>query len=129
MPKVHNSRAGTAPRHAVYVGRGSPWGNPFRIGPDGTRNDVCDRFEREVLPELDLAPLRGRDLVCFCAPARCHADALLAAANADPRRARSAGSGKGVEIAKAAASAARPVASLEDEPEDRQGAFDLVSHA
>ena len=25
--------------------------------------------------------LTGRDLVCFCAPRRCHADALLAAAN------------------------------------------------
>ena len=28
--KVHNKRARTAPPGAVYVGRPSPWGNPFR---------------------------------------------------------------------------------------------------
>ena len=81
MPRVHNKRAGTAPANAVYIGRGSPWGNPFVIGKDGTRDEVCDRFAREVLPTLDLAPLIGKDLVCFCAPARCHGDAILAALN------------------------------------------------
>ncbi len=81
MPKVHNKHAKTAPADAVYVGRGSLWGNPFRIGIDGNRNEVCDRFEIEVLPRLDVRALRGRDLVCFCAPQRCHADALLKKAN------------------------------------------------
>ena len=81
MAKIHNKRAGTAPANAIYIGRGSPWGNPFVIGEDGSRNEVCDRFEREVLPALDLAPLVGKDLVCFCKPARCHGDAILAALN------------------------------------------------
>lgn len=80
-PAVFNKYHGGAPSDAVYVGRGSPWGNPFRIGPDGNRDQVCDRFEREVLPTLDLSALRGKSLVCFCAPLRCHADALLRAAN------------------------------------------------
>lgn len=44
----------------IYIGRGSPWGNPFKIGRDGDRDEVCDRFEREVLPTLDLEPLRGK---------------------------------------------------------------------
>lgn len=79
MPKVHNMRAGTAPLGATYIGRGSPWGNPFVIGRDGDRDQVCDRFEREVLPHLDLGPLRGKDLVCYCKPARCHGDAILRA--------------------------------------------------
>ena len=79
MPRVHNKRCGTAPPDAVYIGRGSPWGNPFIIGRDGTRDEVCDRFEREVLPSLDLGPLRGRELVCWCKPARCHGDAILRA--------------------------------------------------
>jgi hypothetical protein len=61
----------------VYIGRGSPWGNPFKIGTDGDRDEVCDRFEREVLPTLDVEPLRGKNLVCFCAPQRCHGDAIL----------------------------------------------------
>lgn len=55
-------------------------GHPFAVGPDGTRDEVCDRFEREVLPTLDLHELVGKDLVCFCAPKRCHADALFQAA-------------------------------------------------
>ncbi|MEO9537250.1 MAG: DUF4326 domain-containing protein [Parasphingorhabdus sp.] len=79
MSKVHNKRAGTAPRDAVYIGRGSPWGNPFVIGKDGTRDEVCDKFERETLPTLDIEPLRGKHLVCYCKPARCHGDAILAA--------------------------------------------------
>jgi hypothetical protein len=79
--KVHNKYAGTAPANAVYVGRGSPWGNPFRISEYQDRDEVCDRFEQEVLPKLDLTLLRGKHLVCFCAPLRCHADALLREAN------------------------------------------------
>ncbi len=75
--KVHNKRAGTAPPGAVYIGRGSPWGNPFVIGKHGDRNAVCDKFERDVLPSLDLEPLRGKDLVCWCKPARCHGDSIL----------------------------------------------------
>jgi hypothetical protein len=82
---VHNKHAGTAPADAVYIGRGSPWGNPFVIGRDGTRDDVCDRFEREVLPTLDLEPLRGKHLVCWCKPARCHGDAILRALQAEER--------------------------------------------
>ena len=78
MNRVHNKRAGTAPPDAAYIGRGSPWGNPFVIGRDGDRDAVCDRFERETLPTLDIEPLRGRDLVCFCKPARCHGDPILA---------------------------------------------------
>lgn len=78
MSKVHNKRAMTAPPDAVYIGRGSPWGNPFVIGRDGTRDEVCDRFEKEILPQLDLSPLRGKDLICWCKPARCHGDAILA---------------------------------------------------
>ena len=81
-PLVHNKRAGTAPAGAVYIGRGSPWGNPFKIGEHGSRDAVCDRFEREVLPTLDLEPLRGKHLVCWCKPARCHGDAILRALKA-----------------------------------------------
>lgn len=81
--KVYNRHHEDAPSpsSAVYVGRGSPWGNPFRIGPDGTRAEVIARFRAEVLPTLDVTPLRGRDLVCFCTPLACHADLLLEAAN------------------------------------------------
>jgi len=70
------------PPGAVYCGRGSPWGNPFHLNGNSTnRNEICDRYEREILPNLDVTVLRGKDLVCFCAPKRCHCDALLKKAN------------------------------------------------
>ena len=82
MPKVLNKhRCSIMPQNAVYCGRGSPYGNPFVIGRDGDRDEVCDKFEREVLPTLDVTALRGKNLLCFCAPKRCHCDAILRKAN------------------------------------------------
>jgi len=86
MPKVHNKYHGTAPNDAVYIGRGSPYGNPFVIGKDGDRNEVCDKYEKYLMESPDLLEqvrkeLKGKDLVCFCNPKRCHGDTLLAVAN------------------------------------------------
>jgi hypothetical protein len=81
MPKVHNKYHGTAGRYAVYIGRGTPYGNPFPINASQDRDAVCDKFESEVLPTLDVEELRGKDLICFCAPKRCHGDAILKKAN------------------------------------------------
>ena len=85
-PRVYNKHHGDAPADAVYVGRGSPWGNPFRIPADGDRATVIARFETEALPRLDLAALRGKSLICYCAPLACHADILLREANRSPAR-------------------------------------------
>lgn len=79
MSKVHNKYHNTAPKDAVYIGRGSRWGNPFVIGKDGDRDAVCDKFEAQTLPGLDLTALLGKDLVCFCSPKRCHGDSILKA--------------------------------------------------
>lgn len=78
IPRVWNQRCENVPEDAIYVGRGSPWGNPFG---DGTREENCDRFEREILPSLDVSKLIGKHLICWCVPQRCHADALLRKAN------------------------------------------------
>ena len=77
LASVLNKKTHGIPPGATYIGRGSPWGNPFVMGPDGNRNDVIRKFEvyaREKLAEDPgwLAPLRGRDIVCFCAPLPCH---------------------------------------------------------
>lgn len=84
--KVYNKYADKVPADAVYIGRGSPWGNPFVIGQDGSRDDVCNKYEKMVknnpkLRERIKDKLRGKNLVCFCKPARCHGDYLLAVAN------------------------------------------------
>ena len=79
-PRLYNRHHRDAPSDAVYIGRGSPWGNPFRIGVHGNRAEVIERFRCETLPTLDLQPLRGKSLVCYCAPLPCHGDVLLQAA-------------------------------------------------
>lgn len=80
-PRVLNRHHGNIPGDAVYCGRGSPYGNPFEIGKDGNREHVIRRFETEVLPDLDVSSLRGKDLVCYCAPHHCHCDSILIKAN------------------------------------------------
>lgn len=85
MCKVHNKYHKTAPTGAVYIGRGSPFGNPFVIGKDGDRNTVCDKYAEAVNTPERIAyiklHLKGKDLICFCKPHRCHGDTLLAIAN------------------------------------------------
>ena len=44
VPRVLNKRTDRIPANAIYCGRPSPFGNPFAIGRDGTRDDVCDKF-------------------------------------------------------------------------------------
>ena len=46
MCRVLNKRKSGIPAGAVYIGRGSKWGNPFRIGPDGDRARVIAKCER-----------------------------------------------------------------------------------
>jgi hypothetical protein len=82
---VLNKRTHRIPPGAVYVGRPSKWGNPFVIGTHGDRNAVVDRYADWLMqqPRLvaALAELRGKDLVCWCAPARCHGHVLHQLAN------------------------------------------------
>jgi len=91
MCNVLNKHHAGVPAGAIYIGRGSKWGNPFRIGQDGDRAAVIAKHERwladqhHLLRALD--ELRGHDLVCFCAPKACHGDLLLRLANA-PREER-----------------------------------------
>ena len=84
-PRVLNRREHGVPPGSVYVGRPTKWGNPFVIGKHGSRAEVIARYRKWVCekPELmsALPELRGRDLVCWCAPKRCHAEVLLELAN------------------------------------------------
>lgn len=78
------------PEGAVYVGRPSRWGNPFKVGalPLGHTLEGSLRLFRMFAGDSRrgwdwLTPLRGRDLVCWCPlDLPCHADVLLELANA-----------------------------------------------
>ena len=67
-------------RDVVYIGRPSKWGNPFKVGVDGTRGEVIEKYRDHVLstPELmgSLYELEGKDLGCWCKPNPCHGDVL-----------------------------------------------------
>lgn len=69
----------------IRIDRATKWGNPFKIGRDGTREQVIERYER-WLPEQPhlmaaLDELRGKVLGCWCAPKSCHGDVLARLAN------------------------------------------------
>ena len=69
------------PPITVYVGRGSKWGNPFTLANSGNIHPA-QRFAREVAPHLDVTPLRGKNLACWCGlDHECHADVPLEIAN------------------------------------------------
>lgn len=64
----------------VYIGRGSKWGNPFHIGPDGLRATVIRKYEGYIQGRTHLMnalhELRGKRLGCYCKPLACHGDVL-----------------------------------------------------
>ena len=67
--------------HDIYIGRGSKWGNPFKIGKDGNRKEVIDKYEEYIRkrPELlkDLNELKNKKLGCYCFPLLCHGEVLI----------------------------------------------------
>lgn len=88
-PKVLNKHKSGIPKDAVYIGRPSKWGNPFEIGKDGDREEVCKKYAEWILTQPELieqakAELKGKDLVCYCAPHACHGDTLIKLANGEP---------------------------------------------
>jgi len=95
-PKVWNRRSLRVPPGAIYVARPSKFGNPFSHRASKipgiilvpSRDDAIRRFQEWVmapeqaeLREAARKELRGKDLVCWCAPQFCHADIWLEIAN------------------------------------------------
>jgi hypothetical protein len=80
--------------HVVIVARPSRLGNPFRIGRDGGRDAVIEKYHQWLRQQYakrnrvykDLLALAVRvakgeriALACYCAPKRCHADIIALA--------------------------------------------------
>lgn len=80
----------------AYIGRGTPWGNPFQVGTQEGQFDRSEaiekfktHFEKNILgdPSLrnGLLGLRGMRLACHCKPLACHGDVIAAYLNSqDP---------------------------------------------
>lgn len=77
----------------AYIGRENPtYGfersklhNPFKVGEDGTRQEVIDKYREYFYVRLDDDPefreavenLRGKTLGCWCTPKSCHGDVIV----------------------------------------------------
>lgn len=94
------------PEGAIYVGRPTEWGNPWKVGATGWTVDPGGIINREPHPPLTVehavesyrnsivadpdrverirAILAGWNLACWCPLSEpCHADVLLELANGD----------------------------------------------
>ena len=73
---------------AIRIDRKTEWGNPFKIGEHGTRDEVIALYQKDLWKRIQsgavsltaLAELNGKDLACWCAPLPCHGDVLVKAA-------------------------------------------------
>ena len=73
----------------VYVGRPSPWGNPYKVFGGRTPAEAVALFEADLLAgRLGVTvndvvrELRGKHLACYCKIGDpCHGDVLLRIAN------------------------------------------------
>lgn len=104
MPKRiqrKRSKGWTMPENAVYVGRPTKYGNPYRVGNTSTGGTISfipihqTTIERTLDAYRDYLTnkctwiiedaqreLRGKDLACWCKEGTpCHADILLELAN------------------------------------------------
>ena len=87
--KVKRQKGWRLPEGAVFVGRPTKWGNPYRLGKEADSREEVVAMYRKMLANLPpeelsalLAPLKGRDLACWCPQDEpCHADVLLELAN------------------------------------------------
>jgi hypothetical protein len=65
----------------IYIGRPSKWGNPFKIGRDGNRKEVIEKYRNYILMDNELMEslneLKDKVLGCWCSPELCHGDVLI----------------------------------------------------
>ncbi len=77
------------PTPRIYIGRGTPLGNPFRAPDDGPIEVVLALYRRhlwakirandyDVLTELTTITV-AHSIVCSCAPRPCHGDVVVVA--------------------------------------------------
>lgn len=77
------------PQPWIYVGRGTPLGNPFRPGNEMSHADALASYRRWLWDRIRrndwkvMLAMRSIDhdsaIVCSCAPKACHADIVLRA--------------------------------------------------
>lgn len=71
----------------IYIGRGSPLGNPYRIDANHDREAVIALYKSYLWQQIQqghitvayLQSLYGKRLGCYCKPKPCHGDVIVKA--------------------------------------------------
>ncbi len=85
--KLHNRHTIDPSITATYIGRGTVWGNPFKVSDTCTQKEAADKYRRMLARMLaaksktfinmvlDLANVEH--IVCSCAPRPCHGECFV----------------------------------------------------
>jgi hypothetical protein len=98
-PKYNNLEEWMADDNNCYIGRAgvvfinkkryptnhSVFANPYKIGKDGTREEVICKYKEYLINKLNndkllvnkIISLKGKNLGCWCYPEYCHGNVLL----------------------------------------------------
>jgi hypothetical protein len=95
-PRYQNLKEWCSDPNNIYIGRGgivfvdgerypktsSKWANPYKVGKDGTIDEVVEKFKKHIdalieKGEVDPVELKGKTLGCWCKPGKCHGDYLV----------------------------------------------------
>jgi hypothetical protein len=93
-PQYDNLQEWVNDPNNVYIGRkgvvfingcrfpenDSIWANPFKIGRDGDRETVLQKYKEYITARVgpaELKKLAGKNLGCWCKPEPCHGDILI----------------------------------------------------
>lgn len=72
----------------THIGRGSEWGNPYRISDGYSREGAINLYREHLWRQIQrdragmiskLIKLEGKQLGCYCAPLACHGEVILKA--------------------------------------------------
>ena len=105
-PEFNNLREWCEGLNNVYIGRkrvvfidgkryppeDSIFANPYKVGKDGTRNEIIQKYKTYILEKIErkeitqdqLDTLRGKKLGCWCKPDTCHGDVLAEILDSNP---------------------------------------------
>lgn len=103
-PEYKNLKEWTNDENNIYIGRAgvvfiknddgkkerfpkvkSMFCNPFKVGKDGTREEVIKKYKKYLIEKLknnsnfrkEFIKLKDKNLGCWCHPEKCHGDVIL----------------------------------------------------
>jgi hypothetical protein len=98
-PRYKNLKEWMNDENNIYIGRkgvvfidnirypqqSSNFANPYKIGKDGTREEILLKYKNYIVNKLkndkdlviELLLLKDKNLGCWCCPEKCHGDILL----------------------------------------------------